>query len=127
MARICVIGAGFAGHTAALYLGDQLGRDHSVTVINRSRDFVYIPSLVWVGIDRMDIGKTQFDLEKVYRRMNVDFIVGQATEIHADKQHVMVSPAAEGSRPVQVDYDYLLIATGPKLDFAATPGLGPVE
>jgi len=65
MAKICVIGAGFAGHTAALYLGDKLGRNHEVTVINRSEKFVYIPSLVWVGIDRMDVDKTQFDLEGV--------------------------------------------------------------
>ncbi len=125
MARICVIGAGFAGHTAALYLGDKLGRDHQVTVINRSSDFVYIPSLVWVGIDRMDIGRTLFDLEKVYRKLSVAFIAGKATEVHPDGQFVMAVPNTEGSEPVRVDYDYLLIATGPKLDFEATPGLGP--
>ncbi len=100
MAKICVIGAGFAGHTAALYLGDKLGREHQVTVINRSPDFVYIPSLVWVGIDRMDIGKTLFDLEKVYRKLNVAFIAGKATEVHPDGQHVVVEPSAEGSPPV---------------------------
>ncbi len=125
MARICVIGAGFAGHTAALYLGDKLGRDHQVTVVNRTPDFVYIPSLVWVGIDRMDIGKTMFGLEKVYRKLNVSFIAGKATEVHPDGQFVMAVPNTEGSEPVRVDYDYLLIATGPKLDFEATPGLGP--
>ncbi|MCB1183906.1 FAD-dependent oxidoreductase [bacterium] len=124
MARICVIGAGFAGHTAALYLGDKLGRDHQVTVINRSRQFVYIPSLVWVGIDRMPLEKTLFDLEPVYRRLHVDFVVGKATEVHADTGKVVVEPAAGGA-PVDVPYDYLVVATGPKLDFAATPGLGP--
>ena len=35
MAKIVVIGAGFAGHTAALYLGKKLGKGHSVTVINK--------------------------------------------------------------------------------------------
>ncbi len=127
MAKVCVIGAGFAGHTAALYLGDKLGRDHEVTVINRSPDFVYIPSLVWVGIDRMPVEKTLFDLERVYSRMHVRFIAGRATEVHADAQQVVVEPNGDEAAPVQVDYDYLLIATGPKLDFAATPGLGPAE
>ncbi len=126
MARICVIGAGFAGHTAALYLGDKLGRDHEVTVINRSENFVYIPSLVWVGIDRMDVARTQFDLKSVYRKFNIRFIPGKATHVHPDQQFVMVEPNG-AAEPVKIDYDFLLIATGPKLDFAATPGLGPAE
>ncbi|WP_216361460.1 tryptophan 7-halogenase [Candidatus Chloroploca asiatica] len=36
MARVVIIGAGFAGHTAALYLGAQLGKRHTITVVNRS-------------------------------------------------------------------------------------------
>ncbi len=124
MAKICVIGAGFAGHTAALYLGDKLGRNHEVTVINRSEKFVYIPSLVWVGIDRMDVARTQFGLEEVYRKFNINFIAGQATEVHPDEQFIMAEPDG-AAEPVRIDYDFLLIATGPKLDFEATPGLGP--
>jgi sulfide:quinone oxidoreductase len=125
MAKICVIGAGFAGHTAALYLGDKLGKGHEVTVINRSEKFVYIPSLVWVGIDRMDVAKTMFDLPGVYKKFNVRFIAGQATEVHPDDQYVMAVPSAPDAEPVRIDYDFLLVATGPKLDFEATPGLGP--
>ena len=45
MAKVLVIGAGFAGHTAALYLGDALGRHHEITVMNRAERFVFIPSL----------------------------------------------------------------------------------
>lgn len=35
MARVVVVGAGFAGHTAALYLRAQLGKQHEITVVNR--------------------------------------------------------------------------------------------
>ncbi|MCP4144999.1 MAG: FAD-dependent oxidoreductase [bacterium] len=124
MAKICIIGAGFAGHTAALYLGDKLGKAHEITVINRSKNFVYIPSLVWVGIDRMDVENTQFDLEKVYSKFNVRLITGKATEVHADEQFVIAEPD-NSSEVEKIEYDYILIATGPKLDFEATPGLGP--
>jgi len=66
MAKVVVIGAGFAGHTAALYLGDALGKHHEVTVINKYDYFLFIPSLVWVGVDRMKPEKTNFKLQPVY-------------------------------------------------------------
>jgi sulfide:quinone oxidoreductase len=124
MAKVAIIGAGFAGHTAALYLGDALGKDHEITMINRYHFFSYIPSWVWVGIGRMDAVKTTFPLRPVYARMNVNFVHGKATAVHPDDQFVIVEET-DGSGETRVDYDYLLIATGPKLDFAATPGLGP--
>jgi len=125
MARIAIIGAGFAGHTAALYLGDKLGKGHEVTVINRLEQFSYVPSWVWVGVGRMPLAKTQFALRPVYRKFGIRFIVGRATEIHPDERYVAVEPADGNPADARVDYDYLVVATGPKLDFAGTPGLGP--
>lgn len=126
MAKIAIIGAGFAGHTAALYLGDKLGADHDITVINRSHRFGYVPSWVWVAVGHMDPEKTMFDLQPVYDNFNVKLVVGSATEIRPDPedQYVMVDPR-DGGAAVRVDYDYLIIATGASLNFAGTPGLGP--
>jgi len=124
MAKVVIIGAGFAGHTAALYLGDALGKDHQITMINQAERFLFVPSLVWVGIGRMNPDKTRFLLKPVYERMHVNFVHGRATEIHPDEQYV-VAEKRDGSGQARVDYDYLIIATGPQLDFAATPGLGP--
>jgi sulfide:quinone oxidoreductase len=125
MAKIVIIGAGFAGHTAAMYLGDALGKEHSVTMINMSDRFAYVPSWVWVGIGRMDVEKTRFPLKPVYDRFNVNLVQRKAVEIHPDEQYVVAENRDGSGGRVQVDYDYLVIATGPKLDFAATPGLGP--
>ena len=61
MAKIVIAGAGFAGHTAALYLGDNLGKKHQITVINKYAIFGYGPSWVWVGIDHMAPEKTIFN------------------------------------------------------------------
>ena len=124
MARIVIIGAGFAGHTAALYLGDGLGKDHSITVINRQEYFSYIPSWVWVGIGNMKPEKTIFPLEPVYSKLNINFVHGKATEIHADDQYVIAEESNDGNIR-KFEYDYLVIATGPKLNFEGTKGLGP--
>ena len=49
MSKVAIIGAGFAGQTAALYLGSALGRDHEITVINRSGRFLYYPDPHWMA------------------------------------------------------------------------------
>ena len=125
MAKIAIIGAGFAGHTAALYLGSAIGKDHEVTMINMSDRFLYVPSLVWVGTGRMNPEKTRFPLKSVYDRMNVRFVHGKATEVHPDEQYVIAERRDGVEGTVRVDYDYLLISTGPQLNFDGTKGLGP--
>lgn len=129
MAKVVVLGAGFAGQTAALYLGAALGRDHEITLVNRSGRFLYIPSLVWVGTGRMAPEKTQFALEPVCRRAGVRFLRGLATAVHPDEGFVTVLPkseaGADAAAPQRLDYDYLIVATGPHLNFAGTEGLGP--
>lgn len=126
MAKIVILGAGFAGHTAALYLGSKLGKQHEVTVVNKYDFFGYVPSWVWVGVGHMKPEQTTFKLAPVYKRMNVKFIHASVTEVHPDAGDQYVIAEKNGSKePVRVDYDYLVIATGPKLNFEGTPGLGP--
>jgi len=125
MAKVVILGAGFAGHTAALYLGSRLGKDHEVTVVNRYDYFGFVPSWVWVGVGHMAPEKTTFKLKPVYDRMHVRLVVGKAIEIHPDVGDQYVIAEKEGGETVRLDYDYLVVATGPKLNFAGTPGLGP--
>jgi len=128
MAKIVIAGAGFAGHTAALYLGHYLGKEHEITVVNRYPYFGFIPSWVWVGVGRMKPEKTTIPLEPVYRRKHVRFVQGAVTEVHPDagEQYVLVEQGeGEKKETLRLDYDYLVIATGPKLNYEATPGLGP--
>ena len=72
----------------------------------------------------MNPAKTTFELSPVYRTKHVNFIHGAAAEVHPDEQYV-VAQAAHGGDPTRVDCDYLVVATGPRLEFESTPGLGP--
>ncbi len=123
MAKVVVIGSGFSGQTAALYLRKELGREHEVTVINPWPRFTYIPSLVWVGIGAMKPEKTMFDLAPVYKKQGINFIQAWARAIHPDDKYVDIE-TNEGEK-LKIDYDYLINATGPHLNFEGTEGLGP--
>ena len=126
MAKVVIVGAGFAGHYGALILQDELkkiGGNHEITVITRVPKFTYIPSLVWVGINQMKAENTQFDLKPVYDKLGINFIHGKVTEVWPDNKYVKVEKP-DGSVE-DVNYDFLLMATGPYLNFEATEGLGP--
>jgi len=123
MAKVVVLGSGFAGQTAVLNLRKNLSKEHEVVVITPNKKFGYIPSFVWVGVARMDVSKTQFDLEPVYKKQGITYVNGFARSIHPDDNYVMVELLEGGEE--KVEYDYLINATGPKLNYEATEGLGP--
>lgn len=128
MAKIIIVGAGFAGHTAAMTLAEEfrkrkVSKYHEITVISRQPKFTYIPSLIWVGIGEMKIDKIQFELALVYKKLGIKFSIGKVYEIHPDGKYLWADVDEKGK--TRFDYDYMIIATGPLLDFSATPGLGP--
>lgn len=130
MARVVVLGAGVAGHTAAMLLRRKLPRDHEVIVVSPKPTYNWIPSNIWVGVGRMDPEKVVFDLAPVYQEQGITFHQARAVALwpqggpEESRPHVVAEPAAGGA-PLRVAYDYLVNATGPRLNFGATPGLGP--
>lgn len=124
MAKVVIIGAGFAGHTAAMYLGDAIGKEHEITVIHKFDIFGFVPSWVWLGIGAVKPEDTTFKLKPVYDKFNVNFLQGSVTSVHPDENYVVVEQAA-GAGAASVEYDYLIVATGAHMNYDATPGLGP--
>ena len=133
MARIVVLGAGISGHTAASFLKKLLGKKHEVWVISPNQYYQWVPSNIWVGVGRMTVDQVRFKLDQVYRKWNIVYKQAKAVSIHPEGnletesgfvtiEHV--STEMKG-KTEQVTYDYLVNATGPKLNFEATPGLGP--
>jgi sulfide:quinone oxidoreductase len=133
MARVVILGAGIAGHTAALHLRRWLRREHEVIVISPAAEWNWIPSNIWVGVGRMDASKVLIPLRPIYRRKGIAFYQGLATAIRPDGIGEGGSPSVDFSytddnhrgESGSLGYDYLINATGPQLNFAATPGLGP--
>lgn len=124
MAKVVIVGAGFAGHTAAMYLGDAIGRDHEITVVHKFDYFGFVPSWVWLGIGAVRPEHTVFKLKPIYDKFNVHFVQGTVTSVYPDENRLELEQAGNAD-PVRLEYDYLIIATGAHMNYDATPGLGP--
>ena len=133
MSRVVVLGAGVSGHTAAAFARKWLGRNDEVVVVSPLPNYNWIPSNIWVGVGLMPAAKVTFPLAPVYERAGIVFKQARATELHPDGRDGDASPyiVIESTRPGQegqreeIKYDFLVNATGPKLNFGATEGLGP--
>jgi len=119
MSHIVVLGAGTGGMPAAYELRSELGKDHRITVINASEDFQFVPSNPWIGVGWRKRNDITFPIGKYLQRKGIDFIAGVVNRIDAEGNRLEL---ADGK---VVEYDYLLITTGPKLAFDEVPGSGP--
>jgi sulfide:quinone oxidoreductase len=133
MAKIVVLGAGIAGHTAAAHIRRKLPKNHEVIVVSPSEYYQWIPSNIWVGIGKMTVDQVRFKLRPLYKRWGIRFEQAKATALYPEgfenhkSPYVVIEytdPAQRGKK-ASIDYDYLVNATGPKLNFEATEGLGP--
>ncbi len=115
---ILILGASFAGLNAAFDLKRDLGDRADVLVLSRNDQFVFIPSLIWMVPGWRRPEDLTFDLREALEPRGIRFLEARADRIEPEENRVIANVG-------DFSYDYLLIATGPKFDWAAVPGLGP--
>jgi sulfide:quinone oxidoreductase len=117
--HIVILGTSFAGYTAAIELRHKLGREHRITVVSPTPRFLFIPSLIWVPFGLREEDDISFDVREQYLKRGIDFQLAAAETIDLRNQTVGLC------NDQSLHYDYLLICTGPKLDWDSIPGIGP--
>jgi sulfide:quinone oxidoreductase len=119
MAHIVILGAGTGGMPAAYEMKAAVGNKHEVTVINEKEDFQFVPSNPWVAVGWRERKDISIPIEKYLKKKNINFIAQRVDKIDASASKLEL---ANGD---SVDYDYLIIATGPRLAFEEVEGSGP--
>jgi sulfide:quinone oxidoreductase len=133
MTRVVILGAGIAGHTAALHASKILGKKAEVVVISPNSNWNWIPSNIWVGVGKMKKDQVIFPLAPIYKRKGIEFHQALAKSIFPEGDantscgfvEVLYTDPSRKDEVGRIEYDFLVNATGPKLNFQATPGLGP--
>jgi sulfide:quinone oxidoreductase len=119
MAHIVVMGAGIGGMPMAYELREQLRPDDRITVVSDYPYFHFVPSNPWVAVNWRKREDIAFPIAPYFARKNIEFLPVAAKRVHPDENRVEL---ADGS---SLAYDYLVIATGPRLAFEEVEGLGP--
>lgn len=114
--KVIVIGGNFAGFTTSLEIKRRLKEKAEVLVIDRNPDFLYIPSLIWVPTGRREIKNIVIPRKQVLKSKGVHFLQAVAERIDPINRSVFTSAG-------EFNYDHLVIATGPKVNYDIAPGM----
>lgn len=121
MANIVILGAGIGGMPAAYELRNELGTKHKITVVNATEEFQFVPSNPWVAVGWSTRGKITFPIRPYLEKKGIEFIAQRVANINAKGNFIAFESGGI------LNYDYLIITTGPKLAFDEVPGSGPLN
>lgn len=119
MAHIVILGAGLGGMPMAYEMRESARAQDKITVIAQDAKFHFVPSNPWVSVGWRSRSDIEVDIGPALARKKIDFIHACAKRVHPDRNQVELEDGRS------VDYDFLVIATGPKLAFDEVEGLGP--
>jgi sulfide:quinone oxidoreductase len=119
MAHIVIMGAGLGGMPAAYEMRATLGAEHRITVLSATDYFQFTPSNPWVAVGWRERAAVTMPIAPLLERKGIAFVAKAVTAIDAGASHLTL----DGGDTLA--YDYLVIATGPKLSFDEVPGAGP--
>ena len=112
MASVLILGGGFGGVVAAQRLAERLGDKHQLTLVSRSRNFVFYPALVRLAFGKCEREDVSFDLRQAMWNRRVNFIEAEVAHINPFEKEVTI---AHGEVQGKLPYDYLIFALGRRL------------
>jgi sulfide:quinone oxidoreductase len=115
--HIVIVGTNFAGYTAALELKELVGDNHRITVVANSETFIFFPSLIWYPFGLREAKDITFNVRPIYKAHGIEFVHAEVTHFAPEENRVHLAGADA------ISYDYLVIGTGPKVDYDYIPGL----
>jgi len=119
MAHIVVLGAGLGGMPMAYEMKDHARPTDKVTVVGSGPNFHFVPSNPWVAVSWRKRKDIEFPAAPYLQKKGIAFDPRGAKRLHPERSQLELSDGT------MLEYDYLVIATGPKLAFDEVEGLGP--
>lgn len=119
MARIVILGAGIGGVPMAFEMKEMVRKKHDVIVISDTPTFHFVPSNPWIPPKWRKPEDLKIELAPIMKKKGIEFIQKTAEKIDPVNNLIQLDDNSI------ISYDFLIIATGPRLAFDEIPGLGP--
>ncbi len=119
MAHIVIIGAGLGGMPMAYEMQHLARPGDRVTVVSNSPTFHFVPSNPWVAVNWRVRDDIEFPVAEYLQKKGIHFNAAGVKRVRPEESRLELG---DGS---SLDYDFLVIATGPRLAFEEVEGLGP--
>ena len=119
MAHIVVLGAGLGGSIMAYELRDAIGNGHKIMVVTKDPKYHFVPSNPWIAVGWRKPEDITIDLAPVLAKKKIDFVPVAAEKLNPAENTLDLVDGRS------INYDYLIIATGPELAFDELEVLGP--
>jgi sulfide:quinone oxidoreductase len=119
MTHVVVMGAGIGGLPMAYELREKLGALDRITVVGKGDTFQFVPSNPWLAVNWRERADIEFPIAPYLERRHIAYNPLGVKRVFPAENRVELGDGTS------LAYDYLVIATGPKLAFDEVPGLGP--
>ncbi|PZO89411.1 MAG: pyridine nucleotide-disulfide oxidoreductase [Sphingomonas sanxanigenens] len=116
---IVVLGAGLGGTIASYEIKAAVGDRADIMTVSDTDTYSFIPSNPWVAVRWREPEAIQVHLPPVFEKKKIGFTSVGAKRLHASAKRLELNDGTS------INYDYLVIATGPDLAFDEIKGLGP--
>jgi sulfide:quinone oxidoreductase len=112
---VVVLGGGVGGLVAARELRDRLPRQHRVVLVDRERDHLFAPSLLWLMVGQREASHIKRPLQRLERK-GIEVRLGEIAHIDPETRTVVVN-----GEPLVADQ--LIVSLGAELAPELIPGL----
>ncbi len=119
MADIVIMGAGIGGMSCAYEMREAARAGDKVTVVSDSPTFQFTPSNPWVAVNWRSREDITLAVAPLLEKKGIVFTPAGVRRVDPGANRLEL---ADGST---LPYDYLVIATGPRLAFEEVEGMGP--
>jgi len=122
---VVILGGGVGGLVAATTLRKKLPAPHRVIIVDRERDHLFAPSLLWLMTGQRSAGKIRRPLDRLAKK-GIEVVHGDIEGIEPEARRIRLTERSPGGDRVpsrDLEADYLVVSLGAELTPETIPGL----